>query len=78
MYGIHEQTGKANSVSFNSKPRKCKMCKKKLSLYNLNEYCFAHVRDGDDMERREAEVKKEKQYTKNLKRMKKVRDEANG
>ena len=42
----HMPCSDARSVKKNDKPKKCKQCKKLLSKYNINDYCFAHVHIG--------------------------------
>ena len=39
--------GKVTDIKFIVRPRKCKKkeCKKILSKYNINEYCFVHQRE---------------------------------
>ena len=53
--------GKANEASQiipDKKVRKCKLCKRKMSDYNNNEFCFAHLYIGlHEEEDRAAKVK---------------------
>ncbi len=35
-------------IHINTKKRKCKICGTKLTIYNLNKYCFAHLAEGRD------------------------------
>jgi len=51
-------TGK---VDFILKKRKCKVCRKILSMYNLNEYCFVHSLNGA---RRETIIRDKKYHEK--------------
>ena len=59
---------------------KCKHCGTRLSQYNENDYCFAHVRFGIEKEERDAREKRQKEYvalqkirTKNIKAKKKLK-----
>jgi len=38
---------------YSVKPRKCLICKKRLSRYNLNAYCFVHALKGARIEQQE-------------------------
>ena len=64
MYGIHEQTGRKKEVNLIEGKRKCGYCGKKLSIYNLNEWCFVHVNKGVKQEQVEEQEKLAKQKAK--------------
>ena len=53
----------AEGIKRNTKLRRCKLCKKQLSHYNLNTYCFAHLQEGLDLEdqRRRERIQKANQ-----------------
>ena len=51
------------AVDFNLKKRRCKVCRKRLSMYNLNEYCFAHAFAGAKKDVLEEDEKIREKYT---------------
>jgi len=53
-----------DSVHFNPKRRQCKFCSKVLSIYNLNNFCFAHMYKGLKMEHDKEGEKRFKQMKK--------------
>ena len=46
----------SNELKPITKERFCKICEKKLSVYNTNKYCFAHLGQGTlmDIKKKEA------------------------
>jgi len=62
MIGYSEKDGKLdqkyNELPRDKKERKCKFCGKKLSMYNLNDYCFIHVIVGIEARENEKELKR--------------------
>ncbi len=65
-----KKTFLGESVHSNHTRRLCKTCDKVLSIYNLNEFCFAHLHKGLTAEHhKEGEIKRE--------RLRKYQNEAN-
>jgi len=56
-------------VRVNKRLRKCKICKVKLSMYNVNEYCFAHLHIGLEQEAIAQDEKRIKQWKAKSKRL---------
>jgi len=54
------------------KPGKCGYCGKRLSMYNENLYCFAHITHGYKSEQQEEEERRQK----NAKLLAKSREKA--
>ena len=49
----------------NPRKRRCKVCQTPLTIYNLNDFCFAHLYKGLKVEYKKSEEKAYKQYQKN-------------
>ena len=63
----------------NKNKRRCKVCKKTLSMYNLTKYCYLHQLDGQKIEDNEYDRKKHYQLkTKNQHQSNKYKQEGRG
>ena len=51
--GVHQGMSGAETVESTHIKRRCKICKTRLSSYNLNKYCFAHMMKGLEQEEKE-------------------------
>ena len=67
---IHINDGQPVKKQPRKKIRKCLICKKILSMYNDNKYCFNHIVAGWELEQKNIARKQKNTYAKHQEKMK--------